>query len=114
MIWAVAFDEELAFRVRALLDAEAGLSEKRMFGGLAFLIDGNMALAVSRSGGLMVRLDRAAADRLLDEPGVSPFEMRGKPIAGWLRVDSEVLAEDAALIPWLERSAGFARSLPPK
>ncbi len=114
MIPPMAYDEELAFRVRALLDGVDGLTEKAMFGGLAFLIDGNMAIAISGSGGLMARIGPEAAEGLLDDPGVERFEMRGKPIAGWLRVASSAVDEDAELLPWVERCAAFARSLPPK
>ncbi len=110
----MAYDEELAFRVRALLDGIDGLTEKAMFGGLAYLIDGNMAIAVSGRGGLMARVGPETAERHLGDPGVGPFEMRGKPIAGWLRVAPEAVEEDSELQPWVDRCADFARSLPPK
>ena len=110
----MAYDEELAFRVGAILDDEDGLTERAMFGGLAFLLDGNMAIVVSGRGGLMARVDREQADALLSEPGVAPFEMRGKPMAGWLRVDAAAVGEDAELRPWVERCVAFTRSLPPK
>ena len=110
----MAYDEELAFRVRAMLDDASGVTEKAMFGGLAFMLNGNMAMAVSGRGGLMARLTSEAADALLGEPGVTPFEMRGKPIAGWLRVDAEAVEEDSELRDWVERCAAFAASLPPK
>jgi TfoX/Sxy family transcriptional regulator of competence genes len=111
----VAFDEELAFRIRALLDEEqGGVTERRMFGGLAFLLDGNMAVAASSRGGMMVRLDPAVAEVLLEEDGVTAFEMRGKPIAGWLRVAPGAIEEDNDLRRWIGRSAEFVRSLPPK
>jgi len=110
----VAYDEELAFRVRAILDDADGISEKAMFGGLAFLLNGNMAVAVSSRGGLMARLTPELAADLLGEPGVSPFEMRGKAIAGWLRVEPAVIEEDADLRVWVDRCVEFAGSLPAK
>lgn len=110
----MAYDEELAFRIRALLDGEGGISEKRMFGGLAFMLDGNLAVAASSRGGLMVRLAPEVAEGLLAEVGVRPFEMRGKAIAGWLRVDADAIEDDSDLQPWLDRSVQFVRSLPAK
>ena len=110
----MAYDEELAFRVRAMLDDADGLTERAMFSGLAFLLDGNMAIVVSGRGGLMARVDRGEAERLIGDPGVAPFEMRGKPMAGWLRVDADAVNEDAELRPWVERCVAFTRSLPPK
>lgn len=110
----MAYDEELAFRVRALLDDADGLTEKAMFGGLAFLLDGNMAIVVSGRGGLMARVDRDEAKALAGEPGVAPFEMRGKPMAGWLRVEASAVDADADLRPWVERCVAFTRTLPPK
>lgn len=114
MIATVAYDEELAFRIRAMLDDADGLTERAMFGGLAFLLDGNMAIVVSGRGGLMARVDRDEGEALLAEPGVAPFEMRGKPMAGWLRVDAGAVEEDADLRPWVERCVAFTRTLPPK
>jgi TfoX/Sxy family transcriptional regulator of competence genes len=110
----MAYDEELAFRVRAMLDDADGLTERSMFGGLAFLLNGNMAIVVSGRGGLMARLTPDIADVLLDEPGVTPFEMRGKPIAGWLRVEADAVDEDAELRKWVDRCVDFAASLPAK
>ncbi len=110
----MAYDEELAFRVRAMFDDTEGITEKAMFGGLAFLLNGNMAMAVSGRGGLMARLTPETADGLLGEAGVTPFEMRGKPIAGWLRVEAEAVEEDPELRVWVERCAAFAGSLPAK
>jgi hypothetical protein len=110
----MAYDEELAFRVRAMLDDADGLTEKAMFGGLAFLLDGNMAIVVSGRGGLMARVDRDEGERLLADPGVTQFEMRGKPMTGWLRVDAAAVDEDAELRPWVKRCVAFTRSLPPK
>lgn len=109
----MAYDEELADRLRLLL-AGPPLVEKKMFGGLAFLLHGNMAVAVSGEGGLMVRVDPAATDALLGEPGAAPFEMRGRPMQGWLRVEAEAVDDDAALRLWAERGLAYAGSLPPK
>jgi TfoX N-terminal domain len=107
----VAYDEELADRVRGLIGDEAGVVEKRMFGGLAFLVDGNMAVGASGQGGLMVRVDPAATDELLRDPAARPFEMRGRPMNGWLRVDP---AGDADLSTWVARGVAYARTLPAK
>lgn len=85
-----------------------------MFGGLAFLVNGNMSVAASGQGGLLVRVDPAASQELLHDTAAYPMEMRGKSMAGWLRVDAEDVADDAALGDWVERGVGYARSLPPK
>jgi TfoX/Sxy family transcriptional regulator of competence genes len=90
------------------------LSEKKMFGGLAFLTNGHMAVAVSGQGGIMVRVDPAETDALLNEPGAGPFEMHGRPMKGWLRVDAAALDDDAVLRGWAERGLAYARTLPPK
>lgn len=110
----MAYDDDLAQRVRTLVGDEPAVTEKRMFGGLAFLIGGNMAVAVSSQGGLMVRCDPAETERLLDEPHARPMEMRGREIDGWLRVDAAGVSADAALAPWVEHGVAYARSLPPK
>lgn len=110
----MAYEEELAERVRELVEAEPGLSEKRMFGGLAFLVEGNMAVAVSGQGGLMVRVEPAETGALLEEPHARPFEMRGRELSGWLRVDAAGLGEGEALERWVARGVEYARSLPPK
>jgi TfoX/Sxy family transcriptional regulator of competence genes len=110
----VAYDEHLAGRVRALLENEDGLKEKTMFGGLAFLIGGNMAVAASGQGGLLVRADPAASDDLLTSSGVRPMEMRGRQMKGWLRVDDETVRTKQQLEKWVRIGAGYARSLPPK
>ena len=108
------YDEDLAHRTRELLAGESDLTEKRMFGGLAFLVSGNMAVAASGQGGLMVRLDPADGDALVTEPNVQPFEMRGRAVAGWLRVDAEGVRTKRELERWVRRGVGYARSLPPK
>jgi len=109
----MAFDEGLATRVRDLVADEAGLSEKKMFGGLAMLLHGNMAVGV-HGDGLLVRSDPAAQDELLAEPGARVFDMTGRPMKGWLVVDPEGCAEDVDLKRWVARGVTYARSLPPK
>ena len=110
----MAYDEQLADRIRALLDTEADRSEKRMFGGLAFLLGGNMALAASGQGGLMVRVPPEQTAELIEEPGAAPFEMRGKPMDGWIRVDADAVEDEEPLQRWVGIGVGRARSLPPK
>jgi hypothetical protein len=110
----MAYDEALADRIRDLLVYDTAVVEKRMFGGLAFMVQGHMTVAASREGGLMARVDPEEADVLLVEPHVRPFEMRGKPITGWLRVDAEGVATAEQLEPWVRRCVEYARSLPPK
>lgn len=110
----MAYDEALAGRIRELLAGEEAVGEQRMFGGLAFLVGGNMAVAASGQGGLLVRVDPAESDALLDEAGVEPMVMRGRPMAGWLRVEADVVATAPQLEAWVRRGVGFARSLPPK
>jgi TfoX/Sxy family transcriptional regulator of competence genes len=111
---AVAYDEELAHRIRGLIAGEADLTEKQMFGGLAFLIGGNMAVAASGQGGLLVRVDPEESDQLVETTKARPFEMRGRSMRGWLRVDSEDLGAESDLAAWVERGTAFARSLPAK
>ena len=110
----MAFDEDLADRIRAVLPDRDGVTEKRMFGGLAFLVDGHMAVSASGQGGLLLRVDPAATDSLVDEAGVTPFEMRGRAMAGWLRVDPSVVTSDEDLGRWVEAGVAYAGSLPPK
>jgi TfoX/Sxy family transcriptional regulator of competence genes len=110
----MAYDEDLANRIRELLAGESGLTEQRMFGGLAFLIGGNMAVGVSGQGGLMVRVDHDETDALVAEPHARPFEMRGRPMRGWVRVDAEGVQTRTGLEPWVRRGLAYARSLPPK
>ena len=108
----VAYDEALADRLRDALD-DVPVTEKKMFGGLAFLVEGNMTVAASGQGGLLVRVDPAENDTLLREPGAEPMEMRGRPMTGWLRVSADVL-DDATLQAWVDRGVGYVRTLPPK
>jgi TfoX/Sxy family transcriptional regulator of competence genes len=110
----MAYDEELADRLRALLGGRPGLTEQKMFGGLAFLIGGNMVIAASGQGGILVRVDPAQSDDLLATTSAEPMEMRGRSMAGWLRVDTANVADDAALREWVERGTAYAASLPPK
>ncbi|MET0557538.1 MAG: TfoX/Sxy family protein [Solirubrobacterales bacterium] len=109
----MAYEEELAERVGELVEGEPGLSEKRMFGGLAFLIEGNMAVAVSGKGGLMVRVDPEETGVLLAEPYAGPFEMNGREVRGWLRVDAAGLTSAEKLRRWVQLGVEFARTLPP-
>ena len=110
----MAYDEDLANRIRELIAAEDGLTEKKMFGGLAFLIDGNMSVAASGQGGLMVRVDPEETDALLGKPHARPFEMRGREMQGWLRVDADGVETRRELEPWVRRGVDYVRSLPPK
>lgn len=110
----MAYDEELAARLRALLADEPGLSEKKMFGGLCFMLDGHLAVAASGQGGLMVRGDPSAIGELVGRDGVSRMEMGGRVMGGWLRVAADVVAEDDELARWAAYGVAHARTLPPK
>ena len=110
----MAYDEDLANRIRELLAGEPGVTEQKMFGGLAFLIGGHMAVAASGQGGLMLRVEPEETETLVAEPHARPFEMRGREMAGWLRVDAEGVRTKRGLEPWVRRGVGYARSLPPK
>jgi len=110
----MAYDEDLAARIRELLAGERGVVEKKMFGGLAFLVDGNMSVAASGQGGLLVRVDPAESDSLLTKPGVELMEMRGRSMAGWLRVEADAVRTKKQLVTWVGRGVAFARSLPAK
>jgi len=110
----VAYDEDLANRIRELMAGEAGVTEKKMFGGLAFLVGGNMSVAASGQGGLMVRVEPEETEALLEKPNARPFEMRGRQMDGWLRVDDEGVRTKRQLEPWVKRGVAYARSLPPK
>jgi hypothetical protein len=110
----MAYDEELAERIRGLIGDDAALTEKKMFGGLAFLINGNMSVAASGQGGIMIRCAPDDTDALLDEPGAEHLVMRGRAMDGWLRVRADAVADDSQLEPWVRRGVGYARSLPPK
>jgi TfoX/Sxy family transcriptional regulator of competence genes len=110
----MAYDEELADRVRECLDEVPDVSEKRMFGGLAFLVGGNMAVAASGQGGLLLRCDPEGADALVAEHGVDRMVMRGREMDGWLRVEGPVVAEEDDLRHWVELGVSYAGSLPAK
>jgi TfoX/Sxy family transcriptional regulator of competence genes len=110
----MAYDEVLADRIRALLEARPDVTEKKMFGGLAFLVCGHMAIAASGEGGALVRVDPAESDHLVDAAGAEVAVMRGRPMTGWLRVADEHLAAVEALAAWVDRSTSYAASLPPK
>jgi TfoX/Sxy family transcriptional regulator of competence genes len=110
----VAYDEDLADRIRELVGGEALVSEKKMFGGLAFLIGGNMAIAASGQGGVLVRVDPEQSDRLVASTSAQVAVMRGRPMAGWLRVDSEHVRTKRQLAKWVDLGTGYARTLPPK
>jgi TfoX/Sxy family transcriptional regulator of competence genes len=110
----VAYDEDLANRIRELVSNERGLTEKRMFGGLAFLINGNMSVSASGQGGLLLRVDPADTDKLLRRPHAQPFEMRGRSMTGWLRVAPEGVRTKHQLESWVAHGVRYARSLPSK
>ncbi|MBC2934325.1 TfoX/Sxy family protein [Nocardioides sp. zg-1228] len=109
----MAYDEVLAQRIDELLTGEQGLTSRRMFGGLGYLVDGHMAVAAGSQGSLMVRADPADAEAWVDGAAVSPMVMRGRPMAGWLLVAAEALATDDQLQLWLDRGVGYVRTLPP-
>ncbi len=110
----MAYDEALAGRLRDVLHTEPGLSERQMFGGLAFLLDGNMAVGASHVGGLILRVEHERTADLLAEPGAEPFEMRGRVMDGWLRVRPDAVTTDADLRRWAAVGIRAARALPPK
>jgi len=110
----VAYDEELASRIRALVAGEPSLTEKKMFGGLAFLVGGNMAIAASGQGGILVRVDPEQSDALVAAGDAYVMEMRGRAMQGWLRVDPEHLGTDRELAKWVDLGTAYARSLPAK
>ena len=110
----MAYDEELAGRIRALLGDRPELTEKKMFGGLAFLIGGNMAIAASGQGGILVRVDPDESAELVASTPAELMEMRGRTMAGWLRVDTADVAGDGALAQWVDRGTAYAASLPAK
>jgi len=110
----VAYDEELAARIRELVAGEPDLTEKKMFGGLAFLIGGNMAVAASGQGGALVRVDPAQSDNLVAMTNAGLMEMRGRSMQGWLRVDSGDLRTKRQLAKWVDLGTAYARTLPPK
>jgi TfoX/Sxy family transcriptional regulator of competence genes len=110
----VAYDEELAQRIRALVGGGPDVTEKKMFGGLAFLVGGNMAIGASGQGGILVRVDPAESDELVATSSAEPMEMRGRTMQGWLRVQADDVRTDDELRPWVDRGVAYARSLPAK
>jgi len=110
----VSYDEDLANRVRELLADKAGVSEQLMFGGLAFLVNGNMSVSVSRHGGLMLRVEPSRTAALLRRPHTRPVVMRGREMDGWLLVGAEAVKTKRQLAPWVARGVAYASSLPPK
>ncbi len=110
----MAYDEDLANRLRELVLGEPGATEKKMFGGLAFLINGNMSVSASSQGGLLLRVDPAETETLVAEPHAEPFVMRGRPMDGWLRVAPDGIRTKRELGRWVKRGVRYARSLPPK
>lgn len=110
----MAYDEALAARIRELTAGEPGLTERTMFGGLAFLIGGNMAVAASGQGGILVRVDPQESDALVEQTNAHHMVMRGKPMSGWLRVAPEHLRGTGELERWVELGTTRARSLPAK
>ena len=110
----MAYDAVLAGRIRELVEGESHLEEKKMFGGLAFLIGGNMAIAASGQGGVLVRADPAESDKLIVTTNAEAFEMRGRTMKGWLRVAPEHVRTKQQLAKWVEVGTAYARSLPRK
>ena len=110
----MAYDDVLAERIRELLIHEPGVTETQMFGGLAFLVGGHLAIAASRQGGVLVRVDPTTSDALVARSGARHAVMKGRPMDGWLRVDSDNLGTKRQLAKWVDRGASYARSLPPK
>jgi hypothetical protein len=110
----VAYDEQLAHRLRELLAQEDGLGERAMFGGLAFLLDGNMCVSAYSRGGLLARVDPDEGKRLCERPHVQLMEMRGRSMPGWLFVDADAVRTKRQLEPWVRRSVTYVRGLPPK
>lgn len=110
----MAYDDDLAGRIRELLGSETGVVEKRMFGGLAFMLNGNMAIAASGQGGLLVRVQPDDTETLLEQEHVEPMVMRGREMRGWLRVSTDGAKTERQLEGWVERGAAYAKSLDPK
>jgi TfoX/Sxy family transcriptional regulator of competence genes len=113
-LWAMAYDEDLAGRIREELADKGDITEKRMFGGLAFLHRGHMTVAASHTGGLLVRIDPKDTDAALTRPYVSLMEMGGRTMDGWIRVDAEGVRNKRQLSSWVKRSLAFVDTLPPK
>ena len=110
----VAYDEDLASRIRELIASEDGYTEQKKFGVIGFMIDGHMAVGVDGEGRLLIHCSKEETEALLAKPGARPFQMRGREMKGWLQVDAESVSTKRALEPWVMRSVAFARALPPK
>jgi TfoX/Sxy family transcriptional regulator of competence genes len=110
----MAYDTDLADRIRELLGPLRGIDEKRMFGGLAFLINGNMSVAVSKQGGIMVRVPPEETEKHLARAHVNPMVMAGRETRGWIRVDADGVRTKRQLTAWVTRGIDYARGLPPK
>lgn len=110
----MAYDVDLVERIRELLASERGVDEKRMFGGLAFLVNGHMTVAASGQGGLLVRVPADETDQLLNRAHVSPMVMAGRETRGWLRVDADGVKTKRQLQSWVTRALNHVRTLPPK
>ena len=110
----MTYDEDLANRIRELIAGEPGVVEKKMFGGLSFLIGGHMSVSVSREGGLLLHVAPEQTEALLAKPHAGPFEMRGRTMEGWLRVNPDGLKTKRQLERWVQRGVFYARSRPPK
>lgn len=110
----MAYDEKLAERIRELVAGESHVTEQTMFGGLAFLVGGNMAIAASGQGGLLVHVDPAQSDKLVSTTNARLMEMRGREMRGWLRIDADAVRTKRQLEKWVELGTAYARSLPAK
>jgi len=110
----MAYDEEMAARLRDHLDGEAGLTERKMFGGLAFLIDGHMAMAAGSEGAMLLRCAPEQTDVLCEDEHAEPWVMRNRPMSGWLRIDQAGLTTEADLARWADVGLAYTRTLPPK
>jgi TfoX/Sxy family transcriptional regulator of competence genes len=110
----MAYDEELADRIRRLMPDDGGVTEKKMFGGIGYLVGGNLAIGASSQGGILVRVDPAQSDELVSSTHAYPMEMRGRQMQGWLRVDSEHVRTESELARWVELGTTYAGSLPAK
>jgi len=111
---AVPHDEDLVHRLRELLADETAVTEKKMFGGHAFLLHGHLCVAASRNGGLMARIDPGGPESIVEQPGVEPMVMRGRTLEGWITIAPQVLKTKRQLATWVNRSTAFAKTLPAK
>ena len=110
----MAYDEELAQRIRDMLESEPDITERTMFGGLAFFVTGNMAVTATGEGGLLLRADPSEVADLCEKPGVEPAVMKGRIMSGWIRVPVNQIANEGELRNWVDVGTKYARTLPPK